>query len=95
MKYLDETGLDKLIKIIKGKLTELSNSIAVTNHNLSATDTRAIQANSVANDAKTTADLAKAAIDAMTALTETEVESVWNSSVNDPTTPGEGNSSSG
>ena len=95
MKYLDETGLAKLINLIKAKLTELSDSIAITNHNLSATDSRAIQAKADATYAKTTADLAKAAIDAMTAITEAEVETVWNGAVNNPTTPGEGNSSSG
>ena len=95
MKYLDETGLDKLIEIIKSKITELSNRITNINNNAYIALNTATTANAVATDAKNIADEAKTAIDAMTALTETEVESVWNSSVNNPTTPGEGNSSSG
>jgi len=92
MKYLDETGLDKLIEIIKSKITELSTRITNTNNNAYIALTTARTAEAVATDAKNLADEAKTAIGAMAALTEAEVENVWNGAANDPTTPGEGNS---
>ena len=81
MKYLNETGLAKLIKLIKAKDTELNDFINTTEDKASLAANAATQAQSVATEAKNTADAAKAATDAMTALTETEVESVWNASV--------------
>ena len=82
MKYLDETGLDRLIKIIKARFTTLSDNIAEVNDNANAALTIANRADAIATDSKNLADEAKTAIDAMAALTENEVENVWNSAVN-------------
>ena len=82
MKYLDETGLDRLIKIIKARFTTLSDNIAEVNDNANTALTIANRADAIATDSKNLADEAKTAIDAMAALTENEVENVWNSAVN-------------
>ncbi len=81
MKYLDETGLGKLIELIKAKDTELAGSIATTDGKATRAQSAAEQAQSDATQAKNTADNAKAATDAMTAITTTEVETAWNSEV--------------
>lgn len=74
MKYLDETGLAKLIELIKAKDTELENAN-------NATDTKATKAQADATAAKSKAESIEANVSAMTAITSAEVESVWNGAV--------------